>query len=132
MTGGVNLDWVEYAHDDPDFVRACAVKEPKQSMSVRIVQLGGLETMKGLLKRKVSAPKQPAALRDFGMVRAPESVELVLSLVGKTSAKDAPLKWLVAHADYARPFVERSAKAGSATAKAALAQMRGLSARRLP
>jgi hypothetical protein len=87
-------------------------------MSVRLAKLAGVSVLDGLMKRKFSSPELVAALRDFGMVRAPEVVELALSLVGKSALKEAPLEWLVAHADYARPIVERSK-----STKAVLARM---------
>jgi hypothetical protein len=113
----------EYAHDDPDYVRECVAENPTAPMSVRLVAIAGADVMKGLAKRRWYAAELPSVMRDFGMVRTPETVELALSLVGKSAAKDAPIKWLAEHADYARPMVERAAKAGNASAKAALGSM---------
>ncbi len=113
----------EYAHDDPDYVRECVAEDATAPMSVRLVAIAGTGVMKGLAKRRWYAAELPSAMRDFGMVRAPETVELALSLFGKSAAKDAPIHWLTTHADYARPIVERAAKAGSASAKAALGSM---------
>jgi hypothetical protein len=121
--GGKSTILAEYAHDDPDYVRECVAENPTAPMSVRLVAIAGTDVMKGLAKRRWYAVELPSVMRDFGMVRAPETVELALSLVGKSAAKDAPIKWLAAHADYARPMVERAAKAGSASAKAALGAM---------
>ena len=87
---------------------------------MRLAKLGGVSVLEGLVKRKFSSPELVAALRDFGMVRSPEVVELALSLVGKSALKDAPIEWLVAHADYAKPIVQRSK---GAAAKAVLARM---------
>ena len=115
-----DLDYLDHVHDDPDLVRDWVKKEPKQSMTVRLAKLGGVSVLEGLGKRKFSSPELVAALRDFGMVRAPEVVELALALVGKSALKEAPLDWLVAHADYAKPIVQRSK---STTAKAVLARM---------
>jgi hypothetical protein len=125
MTGSVQMDYLVYAHDDPDFVRDSAAALPKSAMSVRLVSIGGLALMKGLLARKFPAPALPSVLRDFGMIRAPEAAELALSLVGKASVKDAPLRWLVTHAELARPVVEEAAKRGakSAVAKSVLKQL---------
>jgi hypothetical protein len=116
----IDLRTLEHAHDDPDLVRDCVAKEPKQSMTVRLAKIGGPSVLANLGTRKFSASALGPAVRDFGMVRAPEVVDFVLSLVGKSSVKDAPLEWLVAHADYARPIVQRSK---STTAKAVLARM---------
>jgi hypothetical protein len=115
-----SLAYLDHVNDDPDLVRDCVKKEPKQSMSVRLAKLGGAGVLEGLVKRKFSSPELVAALRDFGMVKSPEVVELALSLVGKSALKDAPLEWLVAHADYAKPIVQRSK---TTTAKAVLARL---------
>jgi hypothetical protein len=45
------------------------------------------------------------------MIRAPETVELVLSFLGRSSLKDEPLQWLLEHAEYAAPIVAAAAKA---------------------
>jgi hypothetical protein len=124
MTGRKSTFFAEYAHDDPDYVRECVSDNEAAPMSVRLVAIAGLDVMKGLAKRRWYAAEVPSVMRDFGMVRAPETVELALSLVGKSAAKGAPIAWLTAHADYARPMVERAAKTGNAAAKAALSQMR--------
>ena len=120
----LDLGWVEYAHDDADLVLECVAKETKGDISVRLVAIAGVAAMRGLAKRKFVAATIPSAIRDFGMVRAPETVDFVLSMLGKSSAKDAPAKWLAAHADFAKPIVERSAKAGNASAKAALSVLK--------
>lgn len=116
----INLKVAEYAHDDPDLVREWVAKVPKDSMTVRLAKIAGTSVLEGLAKRKLSSPELAVAVRDFGMVRSPDVVEFVLSLVGKSAVKDAPIQWLVDHADYARPIVARSK---STTAKAALARM---------
>jgi hypothetical protein len=54
------------------------------------------------------------------MVRAPEVVDFMLSLIGKSAAKDVPMKWFEAHADYARPIV---AKSKSPAAKAVASKL---------
>jgi hypothetical protein len=116
----INLRTLEDAHDDPDLVRDCVAKEAKQSMSVRLAGIAGPAVLANLAKRKFAATEHGAAVRDFGMVRAPEVVDFILSLVGKASAKDAPMKWFEAHADYARPIV---AKSKSPAAKAVLSKL---------
>jgi hypothetical protein len=117
--------WVEYAHDDPEYVRARVAYDPRQGITVRLVQIGGLDVLKGLAKRTWPAAEVPSAMRDLGMVRSPEVVALATGWIGRAAAKDAPIQWLVSHADYARPFLERAAKGGDARAKAALSRMRG-------
>ncbi len=115
--------WAEYAHDDPDYVRDCVAADSTAPMSVRLVSIAGVEVMKNLTKRRFYADELPSVMRDFGMVRAPEAVELALSLIGKSTTKDAPIQWLKAHVEYARPFVERAAKSGEHKAKVALRLM---------
>jgi len=68
-------------------------------------------------------------MRDFGMIRARETVELALSLVGRSTAKDAPAKWIAAHAEYAMPIVEAYASRGSTKAKAIISASRKAAAR---
>ncbi len=113
-----SLIWAEYAYDDPAFVRgfvdACEKTAP---MFVPVVAIAGAYAMKEITKRKWYAADLPAVMRDFGMIRAPETVELALSLVGRTTAKDAPMKWIAAHADFAMPIVETLASRGNARAK---------------
>ena len=109
----------EYAHDDPDYVRACVTEgEDSAPISVRLVAIAGPSVMKNITRRKFYAADLQAVMRDFGMIRTPETVELALSLVGRTTAKDAPVKWIAAHADYAMPIVESFASRGNARAKA--------------
>lgn len=114
-----SLLWAEYAHDDPAFVRK-SVDECEKSapMFVPVVAIAGPYAMRGITKRKWYAADLPAVMRDFGMIRAPETVELALSLVGRTTVKDAPAKWTASHADYAMPIVEALARKGNAKAKA--------------
>ncbi len=116
-----SLDFVE---NDAAFIREMVATNAKllsSGMSVRVVALGGPEVLAALSSRKWPAVQMPAVLRDFGMVRAPEVVMFMASLVGKSALKDAPLQWLEAHADYARPVLE---KAKSDVAKLALRQLR--------
>jgi hypothetical protein len=112
---------IEYA-DDAALVREMVAKADSDApMSVRVVHLGGAATLAGLAARKWPARQMPAVVRDFGMVRAPEVVELMLSLIGKTSVKDAPLQWFKSHASYATPIL---AKSKASTARSVLHQLR--------
>jgi hypothetical protein len=117
LAGRMYTSFAEYAHDDPDYVLETVASAPEAPMTVRLVAIAGTAAMKDITKRRWMAAELPSVIRDFGMIRAPETVELVLSLVGKSTAKDAPIRWLEEHADYARPIVERAAKRGNAMAK---------------
>ncbi len=118
-----STSFAEYAHDDPDYVRECAAFDPEAPMTVRLVAIAGTSVMKDITKCRWPAAELRSVIRDFGMVRAPETVALVLSLVGRSSAKDAPMRWLEEHVDYARPFVEQAAKRGDAMAKRVVARL---------
>jgi hypothetical protein len=114
-----NVIEAEYAHDDADYVRACVDEaDPSEPFSVRLAAIAGPDVMKNIARRKFYADDLPSVLRDFGMIKTRETVELALSFVGRTTAKDAPVKWIAAHADYAMPIVEAAARKGNAKAKA--------------
>jgi hypothetical protein len=113
-----SLLWAEYADDVPfvrGFVDACEKTAP---MFVPVVAIAGAYAMKDITKRKWYAADLRAVMRDFGMIRAPETVDLALSLVGRTTVKDAPVRWIASHADFAMPIVEAFARKGNARAKA--------------
>ena len=81
---------LELAGDDPDWVREMVAKaKPTQPMSVRIAHIAGPFVLADLSKRKWPSVKMPSIVRDFGMIRDPEIVSFMLSLVGKSSVKDA-------------------------------------------
>jgi hypothetical protein len=112
---------LDFAADDPEYVREMVAKaEKKEPMSVRVAWIGGPSVLEGLSLRKWPAAQLPSIVRDFGMLRDPEIVTLMLSLVGKSSVKDAPLTWFREHADYARPILENRK---DATAKMVLRQL---------
>lgn len=120
-----SLIWAEYANGDPDYVNECIAEcDADAPMSVRLAAIAGTGVMKNITRRKWYAADLRAVMRDFGMIRAPETVELALSLVGRSTAKDAPMKWITAHADYAMPIVEAAAKRGSTKAKAIISASR--------
>lgn len=102
------FEWLEYAADDPAWVLECWAIEPKLPMSVRIVHIAGTAALVGLEKRKWRAIELPSLVRDFGMIRSPLVVDFILSLVGKSSAKDAPLAWFRATPNTPRPFCRRN------------------------
>ena len=100
---------LELAGDDPDWVRDMVAKaKPNEPMSVRIAHIAGPSVLANLSKRKWPAVKMPSVVRDFGMIRDPEIVSFMLSLIGKSSVKDAPLAWFRAHADYAKPILKNT------------------------
>jgi hypothetical protein len=112
---------LELAADDPDWVRDMVPKaRPTEPMSVRIAHIAGPTVLANLSRRKWPAAKMPSVVRDFGMIRDPEIVSFMLDLAGKSSVKDAPLSWFRAHADYARPLLE---KTRGDSAKAILRQL---------
>jgi len=112
---------LDFAADDPDYVREMVLKaEKKEPMSVRVAWIGGPPVLEGLALRKWPAAQLPSIVRDFGMLRDPAIVTLMLSLVGKSSVKDAPLVWFREHAEYARPIL---AKHKDAAAKMVLRQL---------
>jgi hypothetical protein len=123
LDGGIGLigrPELEYANDTALVCENMAKAKPDQSMSVRVAWLGGSDTLRGLASRKWMARQMPSVVRDFGMFRAPEVAELMLSLIGKSSVKDGPMNWFRAHADYAKSLL---AKSKSETAKSVLRQL---------
>ncbi len=112
---------VELAGDDPNWVREMVAKaKPAEPMSVRVAHIGGPSVLANLSKRKWPAVKMPSIVRDFGMIRDPEIVTFMLSLIGKSSVKDAPLEWFRAHADDAKGILK---KTKGDSAKAILRQL---------
>jgi hypothetical protein len=67
----------------------------------------------------------PVIVERFGRIKSPMTVELMLQLANKSKARKAAKAWLAAHADYARPELERLAMSGTSAewAQAALASM---------
>jgi hypothetical protein len=94
--------------------------DKKLPMCVRLAAIGGSPVRAGLEARKWPARQMPSVVRDFGMIRDPAVAKLMLSLVGKASVKDGPLAWFRAHADYARPLLEKQT---SVVAKGVLHQL---------
>jgi hypothetical protein len=112
---------LEYAADDPTYVGESVKKaDRKDSMSVRVAWIAGPSALEGLEGRKWPAAQLPSIVRDFGMLRDPNVVKLMLSLVGKSSVKDGPLNWFRAHAAYVKPLL---AKQTGTAAKAVLRQL---------
>ncbi|MGC4118960.1 MAG: hypothetical protein QM765_31210 [Myxococcales bacterium] len=114
-----DLQLVQYAHDDPAFVRRAVTEDLEQPISLRHVAIGGPRVMEGLANRRFPLAQIPYLMRDFGMVKAPQTVELALALMNKASAKGTPRKWFEEHADYARPFLDKLAKGAAEKARSA-------------
>jgi hypothetical protein len=115
---------LDFAGDSPSFIREAIKTTNRENlssgMSVRVAALGGSAALALLPTRKWPAVRMPSVVRDFGMLRAPEIVTFMASLVGKSSVKNAPIDWFKAHADYARPILE---KTKSPAAKLVLRQL---------
>ncbi|HEY2369856.1 MAG TPA: hypothetical protein VGH87_25830, partial [Polyangiaceae bacterium] len=111
---------LDFAADDPTWVREQIPKEPKGPISVRVAAIAGPAALDGLADRKWPARQLPSIVRDFGMLKDPRVVPFMLAYIGKPSVKDAPLQWFRAHADFARPLLQ---KTSTATAKAVLKQL---------
>jgi hypothetical protein len=111
---------LDYAAEDPKWVLSQLLAHPKNPCTVRTIAIAGLDGMEGLAGREFIPSSLGTVLRDFGMIRAPETVELVLSLLGRSSLKDEPLQWLLAHAPYAAPIVAAVAKGKGQKAALAL------------
>lgn len=119
-----DLGLAQYAHDDAAFVRRVVTEDLEQPITVRHVAIGGPKVMEGLSGRRFPLAQVPYVMRDFGMVKAPQTVELALALMQKASAKGEPMRWFEAHADYARPFLDKVARGAAQKAQAAKAVFR--------
>ncbi len=95
-------------------------------MSVRLAKIAGPDTLERLSDRKFGACELPSMVRGFGMVKSEHVVRWILGLVGKSAAKDAPLAWFRAHAAFARPILERTAKTTGGLATQASSVLRAL------
>jgi hypothetical protein len=113
---------LEYTDDAALIREKVASAKASAAMSSRVAWLGGAATLAGLSARKWPARQLPSVVRDFGMFRDPEVVDFMLSLIGKTSVKDAPIAWFRAHVDYAKPLLKASK---SSMAKGVLRQLGG-------
>ncbi len=119
-----DLQLVQYAHDDAAFVRRVVTEDPEQPLTVRHAAIGGPKVMEGLASRKFPLAQMPYLMRDFGMVKSPQTVELALALMPKASTKGTPRKWFEEHADYARPYLEKAARGAAEKARLAKAVFR--------
>jgi len=111
---------LDFAADDPKWVREWVPRDPKGQLSVRVASIAGPAALEGLENRKWPARMLPSVLRDFGMLQDPQIVPFMLAYVGKSSVKDAPIQWFRAHAVFAKPIL---AKMKSDAAKLVLKQL---------
>ena len=113
-----------FATDDLDRLRALlADKETIYdygALDVRYVYLLGPEIIGAIGKRRPAKAGVPAMFEDLGMIKHPSIATLFLEYVGKPMAKDLPLKWFRAHAEWARPVL---ASMKNEKAKAILGQL---------
>ncbi len=120
-TGYDYLEWHVHVLDDVQHLREVIADKATiyGALDVRFVYLAGPEVLALTKKHRPAAWEVPFSLHDLGMIRHPDVVTFFLEHVGKASAKDAPIQWLRAHRELARPIVERAARgAGAAGEKA--------------
>jgi len=116
----------EYVFATDDLVRLRAfLANPEAiydygTLDVRFVYLLGPEIIDAMGKRRPKKDVLPWMFEDLGLIKHPSVATLFLEYVGKPMAKDLPLKWFRAHADWARPIL-KSMK--SPQAKAMLSQI---------
>jgi hypothetical protein len=113
-----------FATDDLDRLRALlADKETIYDyglLDVRFVYLLGPEIIDSIGKRRPKKDFLAGMFEDLGMIKHPAVANLLLEYVGKPMAKDLPITWFRAHADWARPIL-KSMK--SPNAKAVLSRL---------
>jgi hypothetical protein len=66
----------------------------------------GPEIIDVIGKRRPTKPNVPVMFEDLGMIKHASIASIFLEYVGKPLAKDLPLKWFRAHADWARPILK--------------------------
>jgi hypothetical protein len=111
---------LDFAADDPKWVAEQVARDPKGQISVRVAWIAGPSALEGLANRKWPVRMLASVLRDFGMLADPQIVPFMLSYIGKSSAKDAPMNWFRAHADFATPIL------GKMKSEAAMAVLKQL------
>ena len=108
--------------DDPNLVRMLSVSdEHVLSLSPRFVYLGGFDCLDHYGERAKALPRWMVLrfTEEFGTIKHPKLVPIMLTLSGKKTAKDAPLRWFEAHAEFARPLLEEAAVRKSPQGEAA-------------
>jgi len=103
------LDWYIHAVDDVEKLRALIAKKDTiyTALDVRFVYLVGPEILGTLGKHKPRSAEVLTFLEDIGKIRHELVIDRMLEWIGKPAAKDAPLNWFRAHADFVRPHLER-------------------------
>lgn len=124
FVGWTGYDYLEcHVHvlDDPQHLRAVIADKATiyGGLDVRFVYLAGPEVLALTKKHRPSPAEVPTCLADLGMIHHPNVVAFFLEYVGKSSAKDAPIRWLRAHQELARPIVEHAARGSSAASEKA-------------
>jgi hypothetical protein len=108
----VYLDRYVFAIEDEGRLRALVAEKDTiytfGVLDVRFVYLLGTEILGTMGKRRPLKEAVRWMFDDLGMIEHDAIVTLFLEYVGKPMAKDLPLKWFRAHADYARPILARS------------------------
>jgi hypothetical protein len=117
--------------DDPNLVRMLSsTDEHVFSLSPRFVFLGGGDCLDHYAERAKALPRWTVLrfAEEFGTIKHPKMVPIMLTLSGKKTAKDAPLRWFEAHAEFARPLLEEAAVRKSPQGEAARALIEQLDA----
>ena len=108
--------------DDANLVRMLSSSdEHVLSLSPRFVYLGGVDCLDHYAARAKALPRWMVLrfTEEFGTIKHPKIVPIMLTLSGKKTAKDAPLRWFEAHAEFARPLLEEAAVRKSPQGEAA-------------
>lgn len=117
------LDDLLFAPVDPAVVAMRATQNATWPISVRHAWLGGREALRGLHARKPRAVEAPWFLRDFGVLREPEVVDLMAVSLAKPKLAPIAGAWLSAHRDFAAPCLAARVAEGGALAAAATAAL---------
>jgi hypothetical protein len=110
--------------DDPQLVRQLAQHdEHVLSLSPRFVFLGGHDMLDHYAERAKALPRWIVMrfAEEFGTIKHPKNVPIMLTLSQKKTAKDVPIKWFVENEEMAKPIVEEIALRKSPQGEAARA-----------
>jgi len=107
-----------FVQDDPAFVlerlRKVAQKTPWAPLA-RLVFLGGEEVLdlESVWWSKYAEPDKDTAQKSFvleyGRVRSSKILPILLAMTGTSKARKEAAAWFQAHAEFARPFLQKSA-----------------------
>ena len=120
-----------HVEDDPMLVRQLSQHDEHVfSLSPRFVHLGGPDVLDHFAERAKALPRWATVrfTEEFGTIKHPKIIPIMLTLSGKKTAKDAPLSWFFAHSDFARPFLDEIAIRKSPQGEAARAMIEALDA----